>query len=187
MTEKEISLACFAAVFADKVKVPHCWDLAAAVRFRDAIFALPEQPVPKSVSVMEIYNALLPMFDIRTTDDDACMPAYRPPAEGELGKTFVPGQTAESCIKERESRMGKIFLKKVEGYYDEDGAFTPTAFCWEDGTRYAISSVADRRLGHSPLGGIGTRYLCTICTKNLSHQRVLFHDEKSRWFIEAAK
>ena len=187
MTEKELSLACFTAIFSEKVQPPRQWNLAEAVRLRAALLNLPEQPIPATITVDAIYNAVLPMFDIRTTDDDECMPAFQAPPMEEINSGLAAGRASKPGAPEGEKKTGKVFLKKVEGYYDEEGIFTPTVIYLTDELCYRIDRVKDRRPGHSGAGGLGLRYLCDIITKNRTHQRVLVHDEKSRWFVEAMK
>ncbi len=187
MTLKELSLACFTAIFSEKVQQPRHWDLAAAVKMRAALLALPDQPVPSSVTVDDIYNAILPMFDLKTTDDDDCMPTYHPPTMEELHEELKSENTSKSYPSGAVKNMEKVRLKKVEGYYDVDGIFTPTAIYLADDMRFIVSRVSERRTGHSDAGGIGLRYLCDISTRNRTHKRVLFHDEKSLWFVEKAK
>ncbi len=187
MTERELSLACFTAIFSEKVQPPRQWDLAAAVKLRTAMLALPDQPISPSITVDAIYHAVLPMFDIKTTDDDECMPAFHPPTMEELNEGLAEERAVKSGASKGEKKMEKVFLKKVEGYYDEEGLFTPTVIYLTDELHYMIDKVKERRPGHSAAGGIGLRYLCDIITRNRTHHRVLVHDEKSRWFVEAMK
>lgn len=74
----------------------------------------------------------------------------------------------------------KIYVS-VEILVDTDGQIIPKAIIWEDGKRFEIDKILDVRPAASmKAGGIGTRYLCRINSKD----RYLFFEDP-RWFVEA--
>jgi hypothetical protein len=63
----------------------------------------------------------------------------------------------------------------------EDGVVTPLVVVWEDGRRFTIDRVLDRRQAHSlKTGGTGMRY-----TVSVSGQPTYLWYEGPRWFVEA--
>lgn len=73
----------------------------------------------------------------------------------------------------------KINLK-VTADFDLDGTIMPRAIEWEDGRVFSVDRVLDvRRAASLKAGGVGTRYICRICGKNVA----LFNDE-NKWFME---
>lgn len=64
---------------------------------------------------------------------------------------------------------------------DETGEVTPLTIVWEDGRRYGIDRVLDRRQAHSlKTGGTGIRY-----TVRVGSQATYLWYEGPRWFVEA--
>ncbi len=64
---------------------------------------------------------------------------------------------------------------------DETGEVTPLTIVWEDGRRYGIDRVLDRRQAHSlKTGGTGIRY-----TVRVGGQATYLWYEGPRWFVEA--
>ena len=64
--------------------------------------------------------------------------------------------------------------------HKKDGRAIPKMILWEDGRRFAIDKVLDvRQAAALRCGGIGTRYICKICGKE-----VAIFDEEGKWFIE---
>ena len=64
---------------------------------------------------------------------------------------------------------------------DETGEVTPLTVVWEDGRRYGIDRVLDRRQAHSlKTGGTGIRY-----TVRVGGQATYLWYEGPRWFVEA--
>jgi len=64
---------------------------------------------------------------------------------------------------------------------DETGEVTPLTIVWEDGRRYGIDRVLDRRQAHSlKTGGTGIRY-----TVQVGGQATYLWYEGPRWFVEA--
>jgi hypothetical protein len=75
--------------------------------------------------------------------------------------------------------MGKIFVK-ITAEHDTNGAVRPLEMTWGDGRRFPIDRIIDVRQASSLKGGgVGTRYVCRICNK-----QVYLFDDEGRWFIE---
>ena len=63
----------------------------------------------------------------------------------------------------------------------EDGVVTPLVVVWEDGRRFTIDRVLDRRQAHSlKTGGTGIRYPIRVG----GHDTYLWY-EGPPWFVEA--
>lgn len=64
---------------------------------------------------------------------------------------------------------------------DVEGRVKPLEVIWDDGTRYKIDRVLDRRQAHSlRTGGTGMRY-----TVRVSGRDTFLYYEGPRWFVEA--
>ena len=64
--------------------------------------------------------------------------------------------------------------------HTEDGKSFPKTILWEDGRRFSIDKVLDiRKAAALKCGGIGTRYICKVCKKE-----VAIFDEDGCWFLE---
>ena len=75
--------------------------------------------------------------------------------------------------------MSKINLNIIVQYLP-DGECIPKTLIWEDGRRFPIDKIIDKRKAASlKCGGVGTRYICRICGKELT-----IFDEDGQWFIE---
>ena len=75
--------------------------------------------------------------------------------------------------------MTKINLDIIVRHTPE-GKAIPKTILWEDGRRFAIDKILDiRRAAALKCGGIGTRYICKICNKE-----VAIFDEDGCWFLE---
>lgn len=61
-----------------------------------------------------------------------------------------------------------------------NGQAIPKTIIWEDGRKFPIDKVLDiRKAAATKCGGIGIRYICKICGKE-----VAIFDEDGVWFIE---
>lgn len=64
--------------------------------------------------------------------------------------------------------------------HKKDGRAVPKTILWDDGRKFSIDKVLDvRQAAALRCGGIGTRYICKICGKE-----VAIFDEEGKWFIE---
>ncbi len=75
----------------------------------------------------------------------------------------------------------KIYVEVNVQFYP-DGRMIPKEIVWENGKKYEIDKVLDRRRAASTkAGGCGIRYTCRI----LGRPCYLFYEENQRWFVEA--
>ena len=73
----------------------------------------------------------------------------------------------------------KVYVE-VTAHFDLEGNMMPLEILWEDGRRFEVDRVLDRRRAASlKAGGVGIRYLCRIRGK----ETCLFY-EGPRWFVE---
>ncbi|MDO4798314.1 MAG: hypothetical protein Q4A01_09900 [Coriobacteriales bacterium] len=66
-----------------------------------------------------------------------------------------------------------------------DALVTPLYIVWDDGRRFAIDKVTNRRQAHSlKTGGTGMRYTILVGGK----QTYLYYDDyRKKWFVEAKR
>ena len=75
--------------------------------------------------------------------------------------------------------MGKVFVEVI-AKFTKDGNKIPLTVTWEDGRRYDIDRVTDKRRAASlKAGGQGIRYRCSI---NGRETYLWLEDDK--WFVE---
>ena len=75
--------------------------------------------------------------------------------------------------------MAKIELNIIVQHLP-DGQSVPRTIIWEDGRKFNIDKILDKRKAAAlKCGGIGTRYICKICNKE-----VAIFDEDGYWFLE---
>ena len=75
--------------------------------------------------------------------------------------------------------MRKVFLH-VNCAFDPDGGVRPVDFLWEDGRRYEVDRILDRRRAVSfKTGGQGICYTCRVLGRTLR----LFR-EGDKWYLE---
>ena len=73
----------------------------------------------------------------------------------------------------------KVYVE-VTAHFDLEGNMMPLEILWEDGRRFEVDRVLDRRRAASlKAGGVGNRYLSRIRGK----ETYLFY-EGPRWFVE---
>jgi len=76
--------------------------------------------------------------------------------------------------------MRKVFVD-VTATFTKDGNIIPMNFIWEDGRKYEIDKVLDKRRAASlKAGGQGIRYKCRVLGKD-----VYMFLEDGRWFMES--
>ncbi|MCL1912320.1 MAG: hypothetical protein FWG10_00200 [Eubacteriaceae bacterium] len=77
-------------------------------------------------------------------------------------------------------QVAKKFVA-VDARFSEEGELAPLAIYWEDGRKYEIDKILDKRRAASlKAGGIGVRYTVRINGQS----RFLWYEEP-RWFVEA--
>ncbi len=70
----------------------------------------------------------------------------------------------------------------VYARFTPEGDMEPLCLEWEDGRRFSIDRITDRRRAASrKAGGCGIRYVCMIKNKRVE----LFYEENYRWFVTA--
>ncbi len=76
--------------------------------------------------------------------------------------------------------MSRKVSVEVIVHFDVIGKMTPMSITWEDGRKYEIDKILDKRQAASlKAGGQGIRYTCRICNK----ETYLFY-ENPNWFVE---
>ncbi len=77
-------------------------------------------------------------------------------------------------------RREKLYVEVVVDV-DADGTTTPLAIVWEDGRRFDVDRVVERRHAASmKVGGYGVRYTVQIGGR----ERHLWQDDRG-WYVEA--
>ena len=75
--------------------------------------------------------------------------------------------------------MSKVFVE-ITAIHDINGNVRPLSIKWEDGRVFEVDRVLDVRQAPSlKAGGLGIRYTCRICNKE-----VYLFDDEGRWFVE---
>jgi hypothetical protein len=73
----------------------------------------------------------------------------------------------------------KVFVE-ITAKHDIQGNIHPLTVKWEDGRIFEVDRLLDvRKAASLKAGGMGMRYTCRICNK----QVYLFNDE-GKWFME---
>ena len=74
----------------------------------------------------------------------------------------------------------KVYVD-VLAEYSKDGLLIPKEITWEDGRKYEITRVKDkRRAASTRAGGVGMRYTCVIG----GQEKHLFYEDNNMWFME---
>ena len=79
-------------------------------------------------------------------------------------------------------RSNTVYVDVV-AKFSRDGVLLPVEITWEDGKKYEISWVKDKRKAASTkAGGVGERYTCIVNGKEVH----LFYEDNNMWFMERA-
>ena len=74
----------------------------------------------------------------------------------------------------------KVYVD-VLAEFSKDGLLIPKEITWEDGRKYEITRVKDkRRAASTRAGGVGERYTCVVAGKEI----FLFYENNNMWFME---
>ena len=74
----------------------------------------------------------------------------------------------------------KVYVD-VLAEFSKDGLLIPKEITWEDGRKYEITRVKDkRRAASTRAGGVGERYTCVVDGKEI----FLFYEDNNMWFME---
>lgn len=76
----------------------------------------------------------------------------------------------------------KVYVD-VLAEFSKEGILIPKMITWEDGQKYEIQRVKDkRRAASTRAGGVGERYTCQVDGKEV----FLFYEDNNKWFMERA-
>ena len=76
--------------------------------------------------------------------------------------------------------MRKVYIQ-VYAVFSSDGVLTPESFVWDDGKKYIIDKIIDKKKAASvKVGGHGIRYTCRVMGKTI----YLFLEDGNKWFVE---
>lgn len=79
----------------------------------------------------------------------------------------------------------KAYVSVLARFFPDGRPPVPTEIWWEDGRHYEIDKVVDtRRAASLKAGGIGIRFRCLICGREVN---LFYEDESARWFMERRK
>jgi len=82
----------------------------------------------------------------------------------------------------QEPLSNKVYVD-VLAEFSKDGLLIPKEITWEDGRKYEITRVKDkRRAASTRAGGVGERYTCVVDGKEI----FLFYEDNNMWFMERA-
>ena len=100
------------------------------------------------------------------TDEDSC----------------VRGGLSGGCADSSKEAGHKVYVD-VLAEFSKDGLLIPKEITWEDGRKYEITRVKDkRRAASTKAGGVGERYTCVVDGKEI----FLFYEDNNMWFMERA-
>jgi len=69
----------------------------------------------------------------------------------------------------------------MTAYFTKEGEIFPIKFVWEDGRKYTVDKILDKRKAASlKVGGQGIRYTCRVSGKEI----YMYLEDGNRWFIE---
>ena len=78
--------------------------------------------------------------------------------------------------------FSKVYVD-VLAEFSRDGVLLPKEITWEDGRKYEITRVKDkRRAASTKAGGVGERYTCVVDGKEI----FLYYEDNNMWFMERA-
>ncbi len=70
---------------------------------------------------------------------------------------------------------------EVDAHFTKYGDIIPFSILWEDGRRYTVDKVLDKKRAASlKVGGQGIRYTCRVMGKVI----YLFLEDGNKWFVE---
>ena len=95
----------------------------------------------------------------------------------------------DGCFQSNSNLVRKVIILSNKVYVDvlaefsKDGLLIPKEITWEDGRKYEITRVKDkRRAASTRAGGVGERYTCVVDGKEI----FLFYEDNNMWFMERA-
>ena len=88
----------------------------------------------------------------------------------------------QSIVRKVITLSNKVYVD-VLAEFSKDGLLIPKEITWEDGRKYEITRVKDkRRAASTRAGGVGERYTCVVDGKEI----FLFYEDNNMWFMERA-
>ena len=99
------------------------------------------------------------------------------------GKAFRAALTENSNLVRKVITLSNKVYVDVLAEFSKDGLLIPKEITWEDGRKYEITRVKDkRRAASTRAGGVGERYTCVVDGKEI----FLFYEDNNMWFMERA-
>ena len=90
----------------------------------------------------------------------------------------------DGCFQSNSNLVRKVIILSNKVYVDvlaefsKDGLLIPKEITWEDGRKYEITRVKDkRRAASTRAGGVGERYTCVVDGKEI----FLFYEDNNMW------
>ena len=69
----------------------------------------------------------------------------------------------------------------VDAHFTKEGEIYPISFTWEDGRKFAVDKVLEKKKAASlKVGGQGMRYTCRVMGKEI----YMFLEDGCKWFVE---
>jgi len=100
----------------------------------------------------------------------------------EYGKEDGCFQSNSNLVRKVITLSNKVYVD-VLAEFSKDGLLIPKEITWEDGRKYEITRVKDkRRAASTRAGGVGERYTCVVDGKEI----FLFYEDNNMWFMERA-
>lgn len=100
----------------------------------------------------------------------------------EACKQACADEFIERMPKKYDTLSNKVYVD-VLAEFSKDGLLIPKEITWEDGRKYEITRVKDkRRAASTRAGGVGERYTCVVDGKEI----FLFYEDNNMWFMERA-
>ena len=91
-------------------------------------------------------------------------------------------QSNSNLVRKVITLSDKVYVD-VLAEFSKDGLLIPKEITWEDGRKYEITRVKDkRRAASTRAGGVGERYTCVVDGKEI----FLFYEDNNMWFMERA-
>ena len=91
-------------------------------------------------------------------------------------------QSNSNLVRKVITLSDKVYVD-VLAEFSKDGLLIPKEITWEDGRKYEITRVKDkRRVASTKAGGVGERYTCVVDGKEI----FLFYEDNNMWFMERA-
>lgn len=102
--------------------------------------------------------------------------------KGYIARKMECFQSNSNLVRKVITLSNKVYVD-VLAEFSKDGLLIPKEITWEDGRKYEITRVKDkRRAASTRAGGVGERYTCVVDGKEI----FLFYEDNNMWFMERA-